>query len=49
MDTREFVGVQWHVENDGQPLPFTRGCSIYKVDLESYAIGFSYDLWSYMT
>lgn len=26
------VGVQWHVENDGRPLPFTRGCSMYKAD-----------------
>ena len=26
------VGVQWHVENNGKELPFTRGCSIYKAD-----------------
>ena len=25
------VGVQWHVENNGAPLPFTRGCSMYVV------------------
>lgn len=25
------VGVQWHVEADGKPLPFTRGSSVYKV------------------
>jgi ketosteroid isomerase-like protein len=23
------VGLQWHVENHGQTLPFTRGCSFY--------------------
>lgn len=27
-----FVGVQWHVENEGVALPFTRGCSMYKAD-----------------
>eukprot|EP01041_Mallomonas_annulata_P007423 gene7423-15166_t len=26
------IGVQWHVESDGQPLPFTRGCSMYTVN-----------------
>jgi len=26
------IGVQWHVENDGVALPFTRGCSFYTVD-----------------
>lgn len=31
-DGGETVGVQWHVENDGQPLPFTRGCSVYRAD-----------------
>jgi len=31
-DGGEFVGVQWHVENDGQALPFTRGCSMYRAD-----------------
>jgi len=31
-DAGNLVGVQWHVENDGVPLPFTRGCSMYKVD-----------------
>lgn len=24
--------VLWHVENDGSPLPYTRGCSIYYLD-----------------
>ena len=26
------VGVQWHVESNGRPLPFTRGCSMYRVN-----------------
>ena len=26
------VGVQWHVESNGKPLPFTRGCSMYRVN-----------------
>jgi len=30
---RTKVGVQWHLENgDGEALPFTRGCSYYKLD-----------------
>ena len=29
------VGVQWHVENEGVALPFTRGCSMYTCDLET--------------
>ena len=28
-DGGDTVGVRWHVENDGEPLPFTRGASIY--------------------
>ena len=31
-DGGDTVGVQWHVENNGEALPFTRGCSLYKVD-----------------
>lgn len=31
-DGGNLVGVQWHVENNGQTLPFTRGCSIYRAD-----------------
>jgi len=31
-DGGDTVGVQWHVENNGAELPFTRGCSLYKVD-----------------
>lgn len=26
------MAVAWHVENDGEALPFTQGCSFYKVD-----------------
>ena len=26
------AGVVWHVENDGSPLAFTRGCSFYTID-----------------
>ena len=29
-DGGDVVGVQWHVENGGEALPFTRGCSVYK-------------------
>jgi len=25
------ICVQWHVENDGKELPFTRGCSFYRI------------------
>lgn len=28
------IGVQWHVESDGQQLPFTRGCSMYTVNAQ---------------
>jgi ketosteroid isomerase-like protein len=26
------MAVLWHVENGGEPLPFTRGCSFYELD-----------------
>ena len=26
------VGVAWHMENEGDPLSFTRGCSFYTLD-----------------
>jgi ketosteroid isomerase-like protein len=32
------VGVQWHVENNGQPLPFTRGCSLFKANQEGLLV-----------
>jgi len=31
-DGGDTVGVQWHVENNGNALPFTRGCSMYRAD-----------------
>ena len=37
-DGGDTVGVQWHVENAGQPLPFTRGCSMYKSNAEGKLI-----------
>ena len=32
------VGVKWHVEADGKPLPFTRGSSVYKISKEGKII-----------
>lgn len=37
------IGVQWHVESDGQQLPFTRGTSIYKVN-EKGLISYGFDV-----
>jgi ketosteroid isomerase-like protein len=35
------VGVQWHVESNGEPLPFTRGCSVYTTNADGLlATGF---------
>jgi|UniRef100_A0A8J9X8B5 ketosteroid isomerase-like protein len=31
-DAGDRISVLWHVENDGDDLPFTRGCSFYNVD-----------------
>jgi hypothetical protein len=31
-DGKHKLGVKWHVENAGKPLPFTRGCSFYTID-----------------
>ena len=28
------VGIQWHVESEGNVLPFTRGCSMYTINSE---------------
>merc|ERR1719491_1109972 len=38
------VGVQWHVENNGEALPFTRGCSFYTCDKESGLIQSGFDV-----
>lgn len=37
-DGGDTVGVQWHVENNGQALPFTRGCSMYKANRDGLLI-----------
>lgn len=34
-DGGDKLGVQWHVENDGKQMPFTRGCSFYTIDKTS--------------
>ena len=31
-DSGDRLGVKWHVENNGEQMPFTRGCSFYKID-----------------
>ena len=31
VDGQSAVCAKWHVENNGQELPFTRGCSFYKI------------------
>ena len=38
------IGVQWHVENDDKPLPFTRGCSMYKVNMKTLKITEGFDV-----
>jgi hypothetical protein len=38
------IGVQWHVENNDKPLPFTRGCSMYKVDPKTLKITSGFDV-----
>ena len=32
------VGIQWHVESDGNSLPFTRGCSMYTVNKDGLIV-----------
>eukprot|EP00984_Skeletonema_dohrnii_P028513 scaffold18555_cov146-Skeletonema_dohrnii-CCMP3373.AAC.5 len=34
--TKQKAGVLWHVENDGEPLSFTRGCSFYTLDRNGF-------------
>lgn len=38
------VGVQWHVENNGETLPFTRGCSFYTCDETTGLIQSGFDV-----
>jgi hypothetical protein len=37
------LGVRWHVENNGEKLPFTRGSSFYSVDSKTGLIGSGLD------
>lgn len=38
------AGVLWHVENSGDPLAFTRGCSFYTIDEESGLIQSGFEI-----
>lgn len=38
------AGVLWHVENDGAPLAFTRGCSFYTIDGTSGLISTGFEI-----
>ena len=38
------VGLKWHVESNGKPLPFTRGCSVYTIDQKSGLIKSGFDV-----
>ena len=38
------AGVVWHVENDGSPLAFTRGCSFYTMDKRSGLIDSGFEI-----
>ena len=38
------VGVRWHVEAGGKPLPFTRGASVYKADAASGLLRSGFDV-----
>lgn len=40
----EKVGVTWHVENQGEPLAFTRGCSFYVIDKKTGLIQSGYEI-----
>jgi steroid delta-isomerase-like uncharacterized protein len=39
-----YVGVQWHVESDTTPLPFTRGSSMYQIDPTTGKITSGFDV-----
>lgn len=39
-----YVGVQWHVESNNQPLPFTRGSSMYRIDQTTGKIVSGFDV-----
>lgn len=38
------AGVLWHVENNGDPLAFTRGCSFYNIDKETGLIESGFEI-----
>lgn len=38
------IGVKWHVENDGKPVPNSRGCSFYNTNTESGLIEKGFDV-----
>lgn len=38
------IGSKWHVENEGEELPFTRGSSFYTLDLDSGLIQSGFDV-----
>lgn len=42
-DGGDRVGVRWHVESKGTPLPFTRGCSFYEIDPKTGLIERGFD------
>ena len=43
VDGGDSVGVVWHVENNGEELPFTRGCSVYEIDQRRRLMKFGID------
>ncbi|KAL3800425.1 hypothetical protein ACHAWO_003090 [Cyclotella atomus] len=42
--TKSKAGVLWHVENNGDPLAFTRGCSFYNIDEKSGLIKSGFEI-----
>ncbi|KAL9178340.1 hypothetical protein ACHAXT_001768 [Thalassiosira profunda] len=42
--TSQKAGVLWHVENDGDPLAFTRGCSFYTIDERKQLISAGFEI-----
>eukprot|EP00956_Cyclotella_meneghiniana_P028151 scaffold64941_cov77-Cyclotella_meneghiniana.AAC.4 len=42
--TKSKAGVLWHVENNGDPLSFTRGCSFYTFDEKSGLINSGFEI-----
>eukprot|EP00571_Detonula_confervacea_P010369 CAMPEP_0172301720 /NCGR_PEP_ID=MMETSP1058-20130122/3545_1 /TAXON_ID=83371 /ORGANISM="Detonula confervacea, Strain CCMP 353" /LENGTH=646 /DNA_ID=CAMNT_0013011937 /DNA_START=59 /DNA_END=1996 /DNA_ORIENTATION=+ len=42
--TTQKAGVVWHIENSGDPLAFTRGCSFYTIDAQSGLIQSGFEI-----